>query len=69
MPASTLNAPIVSSSADGLAAHFTFDATTAAFGPIAHVQGGAEPAYDQTASVARLDHTLNLTPGVRSTRA
>jgi hypothetical protein len=63
MPASPMNQAVVSSSANGLAVHLSFDGKAAQAGPIARVRGSTEPAYDQTASVARLDRTLSLEPG------
>lgn len=63
MPAPLTNQAVVSSSADGLAVHLSFDGRATQVGPIAHVRGSAEPAYDHTASVARLDRTLGLEPG------
>ncbi|MBV8613354.1 MAG: hypothetical protein JOY66_06220 [Acetobacteraceae bacterium] len=63
MPAPLTNQPIVSSFADGLTLHLSFDGKATQLGPIAQVRGSAAPAYDQTASVARLDRTLSLEPG------
>jgi len=63
MPAALLKQAVVSSFADGLSVQLAFDGKAAHVGPTARVRGSAEPAYDQTANVARLDRTLSLEPG------
>lgn len=63
MPAPLPNAPIVSSAANGLSVRLAFNGKTTAFGPVAAVRGSADPAYDHTAHLDGLDHTLSLEPG------
>jgi len=56
-------APFISSSAYGLSVDLTFSGSATQYGPIASVEGGAPPAYDESRTVARLSDALSLAPG------